>query len=121
MAKQDRIKIHQKYNGRCAYCGKEITLKQMQVDHIIPLMRGYSASDLLSWNIVRGEDLEENFNPACARCNKWKSTFTVEHFRREVSLQIERLQRDSSAFRMALDYGLVSINNTEVSFYFEKE
>ena len=36
MTKHDRIKIHAKHRGRCAYCGAEIALKDMQVDHIVP-------------------------------------------------------------------------------------
>jgi 5-methylcytosine-specific restriction endonuclease McrA len=31
----NRQQIHQKYNGHCAYCGCEITPKEMQVDHIV--------------------------------------------------------------------------------------
>lgn len=35
------MKIHRqsvldKYNGHCAYCGYQLTLKTMQVDHKIP-------------------------------------------------------------------------------------
>lgn len=118
--KVNRNLIHQKFNGHCAYCGKEITIKQMQVDHIVPLYRNSTASELKSWNIVRGEDSEENYNPACARCNKWKSTFTVEQFRKEIELQVERMQRDSSAFRMATDFDTVEVTGKEVKFYYEK-
>lgn len=34
--KVNREQIFLKCNGHCAYCGKEITLKEMQIDHIIP-------------------------------------------------------------------------------------
>ena len=34
--KIDRAKVHQKYKGYCGYCGKVITLKEMQVDHMKP-------------------------------------------------------------------------------------
>ena len=30
-----RMKVWQKYNGHCAYCGCEIMLEEMQVDHIV--------------------------------------------------------------------------------------
>ena len=40
MSKIDRQKVWEKYNGRCAYCGKEIALKDMQVDHIKPRRHG---------------------------------------------------------------------------------
>lgn len=34
--KIDRNKILNKYGKRCGYCGTDIDLKSMQVDHIIP-------------------------------------------------------------------------------------
>ena len=36
-----RLKVYDKYRGHCAYCGKEIVMKDMQVDHIIPVMKSY--------------------------------------------------------------------------------
>jgi len=36
MTKKQRIKVYEKYNGHCAYCGKKIEYKDMQVDHIDP-------------------------------------------------------------------------------------
>jgi 5-methylcytosine-specific restriction endonuclease McrA len=37
--KINREEVYNKCSGHCAYCGKEITIKQMQVDHIKPLYR----------------------------------------------------------------------------------
>lgn len=37
--KQVRQKVFDKYNGRCAYCGCDLT-KSFHVDHFNPLMRG---------------------------------------------------------------------------------
>lgn len=34
-----RMKVWQKYNGHCAYCGCEITLEEMQVDHMESIYR----------------------------------------------------------------------------------
>lgn len=34
ISKRIRELVYAKYNGHCAYCGSEITLKDMQVDHI---------------------------------------------------------------------------------------
>ena len=36
MKKELRQKVHFKYCGKCAYCGKNIKYKEMQVDHIHP-------------------------------------------------------------------------------------
>lgn len=118
--KIDRQKIHNKYNGHCAYCGKEITIKQMQVDHIQAKWNTWSEAEINRRpGFVRGSDEECNLNPSCARCNKWKSTFSVEEFRREIQMQTERLRRDSSAYRMALDFNLVKEQDGVVIFYFE--
>ena len=38
--KIDRQKVYDKYNGHCAYCGKPITIKDNQVDHILPKRNG---------------------------------------------------------------------------------
>ena len=35
--KSERLAVYDKTNGHCAYCGKEITLQQMQVDHVVPV------------------------------------------------------------------------------------
>lgn len=32
--KKDRLKIYEKYNGHCAYCGCELNYKDMQVDQL---------------------------------------------------------------------------------------
>lgn len=69
---------------------------------------------------IVGEDEIENMFPSCPRCNLWKKTFDIETFRQEIGKQVERLRRDSSQFRMAEDYGLISENSSEVEFYFEQ-
>jgi hypothetical protein len=91
----------------------------MQVDHIEPLYRNDSDEDLERMNIIRGKDEESNYNPSCARCNRWKGTFSVEQFRREIEFQTDRLNRDSPAFRMAFDYNRIIIKHHNVVFWFE--
>ena len=34
-----REAVYYKYDGHCAYCGKELTPKEFQVDHLIPVQR----------------------------------------------------------------------------------
>lgn len=121
--KKVRVKVHEKYNHRCAYCGCDIEYKDMQVDHIIP-HRNYSrmhSGMIHDGQLITdyGIDDIENLNPTCRVCNGWKSVWSVEEFRREIQLQIERLQRNSSGFRIALKYGLIKETNTVIKFYFE--
>jgi len=54
MKKELREKVLNKYDKKCAYCGEEIDIKSMQVDHIHPKANG-------------GLNLIENYNPSC--CN----------------------------------------------------
>ena len=35
--KKTREAVYRKYGGRCAYCGRAIAYKDMQVDHFRPL------------------------------------------------------------------------------------
>jgi len=92
----------------------------MQVDHIEPHWHNGTEEDCERWNVKKGEHQESNFNPSCARCNRWKSTWTVEQFRREIGLQLKRLKRDSASYRMAFDYGMIKENTEQIKFWFER-
>lgn len=117
ISKNLRIQVYKKYDGHCAYCGCELNGK-FQVDHIEPIYRGWNYTLIDKYNKKRIEDIS-NYNPSCARCNKWKSTWSIEEFRHEISMQIERLKRDSSSFRLSLDYSLIQETKKQVKFYFE--
>jgi len=119
--KINRTEVYNKCNGHCAYCGKEITMKEMQVDHVKPLYRNDSVKTLEVWGVERGTDDFENLLPSCSRCNKWKSTYSLEMFRDIVQNSITRLERDTPNFRLAKDYGLLELTNKKIVFYFEKQ
>lgn len=118
--KIDRESVYNKCGGHCGYCGKEITIKQMQVDHIKPLYRNDKVTTLEVWGVERGSDNFENLMPSCARCNRWKSTFSLEMFREEIRLQVERLNKYTSNYRIAKDFGLIQETEQPIIFYFEK-
>jgi 5-methylcytosine-specific restriction endonuclease McrA len=119
--KIDRQKVYDKCDGHCAYCGVEITLKQMQVDHIQPHWHTLTEQEASQAKIVKGSHDLDNLNPSCARCNKWKSTYSVEHFRKVVETSLDRLERDTPNFRLARDYGLIEVIEKPVIFYFERK
>lgn len=121
MSKINREEVYKKCDGHCAYCGCEITLKQMQVDHIEPHWHTVSEQEAVRCGIKKGSHEIDNLNPSCARCNRWKSTWKLEQFREEIRKQIERLERDSSAFRMARDFNLLKVTQAKVTFYFETQ
>jgi 5-methylcytosine-specific restriction endonuclease McrA len=118
--KINRQVIYNKCNGHCAYCGKEITIKQMQIDHIEPHWHTMTEQEAQRFNIKKGSHEMNNLNPSCARCNKWKSTYSLEQFRGVVQRSIDRMERDTPNFRLAKDYGLITITNQPVVFYFER-
>ena len=95
------------YNGHCAYCGKQIELKDMQVDHAKPLIKG-------------GEDEISNYMPSCRSCNHYKATLDVEGFRNYLSRIHKRLMRDSVAYQVAERFGIVKHISDDVKFYFEE-
>lgn len=126
MNKRERELIFNKFGGRCAYCGCELQ-KGWNVDHIEPRWHTWSEEDINrikaksngKTDFKKGANDILNYNPSCPRCNKWKSTHTIEQFRQEISLQIIRLKRDSSNFRIACDYNLITETQKPVQFYFE--
>lgn len=119
ISKKIRLEVFNKYNEHCAYCGNEITLKAMQVDHIVPIYRNHTDAELARMNITRGTNELSNYNPSCARCNRAKGTFTVEGFRAELAKLVPRLERYSNQFRFAVDFGLIEKTQLRVMFYFE--
>lgn len=117
--KIDRKQIHAMFDGHCAYCGCTLeneTGKFMHVDHIEPVYR----------NIYVGEKMykAENHNtknlfPACVRCNLYKSTLSIEHFREWVKNSYNVLSK-VTAYRNALRFGMIEIKQWDGLFYFEK-
>lgn len=105
--KSIREKVYQKYGGHCAYCGAEIEYNDMQIDHLHSV-RNY------------GENNDfENLMPSCRQCNHYKSTLSLDRFRREVGKIGGRLN-SVYIYRLAKAYGLVFENPKEIKFYFEE-
>lgn len=107
LTKEQRQLVLNKMEGHCAYCGCEIDLQTMQVDHITPLRKG-------------GLDTLGNMWPACRSCNHYKHTLTVQQFRQEVEKAPNRLMRYDTTYRLAVRFGLLELKRKPVTFYFEK-
>jgi 5-methylcytosine-specific restriction endonuclease McrA len=119
--KINRQEVYNKCSGHCAYCGKEITIKEMQVDHIQPHWHTLTEQQATKAKITKGSHDIDNLNPSCSRCNKWKSTYSLETFRDIIQKSIDRLERDTPNFRLARDYNLLNVTENKVIFYFEKQ
>ena len=108
ISKSIRLKVYEKYNGHCAYCGCKLELKDMQVDHIVSVYWYSGANDI------------ENYNPACRMCNFYKSTMTIEDFRKQLGKLLSKLEK-VFIFRLAKKYGVIQEVEKPIVFYFEKE
>jgi hypothetical protein len=112
-----RQKVLDKYNGHCAYCGCELTLKTMCVDHIIP-KRNFGFGAITEIPEYTVNDFK-NLNPSCQQCNYYKSSYNVEQFRAELLTLHTRIAKPFIN-RLGEKYGIVIINSFDGKFYFEQ-
>lgn len=118
--KEERRHIYAKYEGRCAYCGKPITFKEMQVDHLEPKAGRYlNAPDLFGNPLYSSIESLENKMPSCRRCNHYKRAHPLKYFRFLITTIHERIQKIYIA-KVAEDYGIVEYKPWDGLFYFEK-
>lgn len=110
ISKAKRLIVYKKYNGKCAYCGKEIQLTDMQVDHIIPqrICTDKETADRI-----------ENLNPSCRRCNHYKRARSIERFR-ELLMKLHTKIQEIYIGKVAEDYGVIKVEPWNGKFYFEK-
>ncbi len=80
----------------------------MQVDHIQSVYWYNGANDI------------ENYNPACRMCNFYKSTMTIDDFRKQLGKLLLRLEK-VFIFRLAVKYELIQKTDNPIEFYFEKQ
>ena len=105
--KRVREQIYLKYDGHCAYCGCKLEYKDMQVDHLKSVHGNDGSNDM------------DNLMPSCRMCNFYKSTFTLENFRKNLETLHNRLEK-SFIYRLARKYNLIEEHRDKVIFYFEK-
>ncbi len=109
-----RQKVWLKYNKHCAYCGREIEYRNMQVDHLVPIAYAPFPNDKNSK--VYSFD---NLMPSCRRCNHYKRALNLERFRLLMKTLHERISSQYIT-KVAIDYGIVNIKPFNGKFYFEK-
>ena len=114
-AKALREKVHQKFGGRCAYCGSEIAYKDMQIDHYLPQCK----EKFYSRRFKKDVHAEENLMPSCRRCNHYKRARTPKQFRELMASLHERLE-SIYILKVAVGFGMATIKPFDGEFYFEK-
>lgn len=132
ITKAQREELRMKFGGRCAYCGCELPEKGWHADHVEPVRRDFEMVRATtgrgvthvarSTGKVMHPELHtiENLFPACAPCNLLKTSYSLEMFRKQVSLQVERGRKSSVNFRTAERFGLVEVVEKPVVFWFEQ-
>jgi uncharacterized protein (TIGR02646 family) len=111
ISKKTRLAVYEKYDGHCAYCGREIRYEDMQVDHFKP-QRAWNAQDC-------GTDDIENLMPSCRMCNHYKRAHSLDVFRQYIA-SIPAKLRKNYIYKIGVIYGNVLENPKEIKFYFEK-
>lgn len=116
MKKELRLKVYNKYERHCAYCGIKLdNIKKMEVDHIRPQRKYYQEYS------VGEKDNINNLNPSCRVCNRFKGGMSIEELRGALSMQIDRARNYSINYRMAEKYKLVKVLEKDIVFCFEQE
>lgn len=67
-----RERLHAETNGCCIYCGKPVSLQEMEVEHIIPKAQG-------------GADALTNVICSCPQCNAAKKDMTLMEYAESLS------------------------------------
>ncbi|GAB3937540.1 HNH endonuclease [Larkinella terrae] len=122
--KKEREIIFNKFNGRCAYCGCELT-KGWHVDELEPCIRNHRWDRQKRKFVHDGtyqhpERLNiDNQMPACASCNINKHSESLEGFRQLIAGFLKSLNRDSTQYKIAKRYGFIQEVEKPVVFYFE--
>ncbi len=109
MNKKTREVVYNKYGGHCAYCGREIAYKEMQVDHLIPKRNGEKET----------VDDIENLMPSCRACNHYKRAHDLETFRKYIEEIPDKLS-NNYIYKIGILFGLVKEERSNIKFYFEK-
>jgi len=96
-----RDKIYEKTNGRCAYCGRRLSIT-MSIDHVIPQARD-------------GSGRNENLLATCGYCNTLKGDLTLEEYRESVKKAISEGTHEQHRNIMSFQ----SKGSNTLKFYFE--
>jgi hypothetical protein len=115
LSKKVRERVHEKFAGRCAYCGRELPYKEMQVDHYYPRCKEKFYARRFKIDV----HAEENLMPTCRRCNHYKRAASPGQFRKLMKTLHERIEA-IYILKVAVDFGMATIKPFDGLFYFEK-
>jgi 5-methylcytosine-specific restriction endonuclease McrA len=93
----ERIKVLNKYNCKCAYCGNALTISTLKLD-----------------------STPDSIYPSCMRCKRRKGSKTIEQFRLHIAVVHKQLQYLNSKYNLCKDFGMVADVSNDILFHFEK-
>jgi len=107
-SKKTKEEVLHKFGDRCSYCGCPLTIKTVQVDHICPVH-------------IYGDNKDiSNLIPSCRYCNFFKSTDSINSFRRHLMRMIGTMHKKDATFRMMERFGFIDLTRPPVHFWFEE-
>ena len=115
--KSERLKVYEKCNGHCAYCGCELEYKDMQIDHIVAIHGGDEADKMIKDKTINTID---NCLPSCRQCNFYKEALTIEEYRNKIQQTLTHTCVSTFPVKLALKYGILKLFGWDGKFYFEK-
>lgn len=88
--KGKRQQVYNKFNGKCAYCGCDISLDNFTVDHIIPRLWAWKQSylQIAGRNEIKGTNDISNLNPSCRKCNVEKHRLSINDYKIKSGVKI---------------------------------
>jgi 5-methylcytosine-specific restriction endonuclease McrA len=115
ISKSIRERVYNKFEGHCAYCGKAIEYKQMQIDHYYPQCKERFYAKRFKIDV----HAEENLMPTCRRCNHYKRAASPGQFKKLMKTLHERLEK-IYILNVAVNFGMATIKPFDGLFYFER-
>ena len=120
-SKRQREALRAKYDGHCAYCGCK--LDKMQADHKDPVTRIVPSpfnglEKTIHYHPER--NVVENMEPACPPCNLHKGGYKLEQWRAYLQRSAEIVRKQTSTFRAGERFGVITVSDAPIVFYFEK-
>lgn len=125
VTKAQRVALKEKFGGRCAYCGEVLPERGWHADHVEPVLRkskwvngkGFVHTGEF-WNPKANR--EDNYFPTCRACNLDKMSSSLESWRKILEDKAGVCRRNYSCFRHAERFGLVTVTEKPIVFWFEQ-
>lgn len=123
-SRKQREALRAKFDGRCAYCGGP--LDKMHADHMEPVVRvtrdcmGRPLPAEECYMVKPERNVVANMMPACAPCNLHKGGYNLEGWRDIIQRSAEIARRATSTFKAGERFGIITVSELPVVFYFER-